>query len=598
MSLSTRELTLDTTEDEIRRGAHSWSLATIIRALGRLSREDASALERQIPFTALFCIGLLFIPFGFLELIKPALLYWSMALVALQVVLAATLPWQRWPDSAVMVMSILQFGAVILLALATPRVGNPVNTLVFVPAVSLGLLRGRTGVWVGGLCTLIAGFVPYAVDGSGAFGALTVMRTLFLPLVAVTLALTVNEVTRRLRRRTEAVVALRLSQNALLARAHSDALELERSAEAMRAVQDVWSSVIDATTEQAIIGTDAEGVIELFNPGAVKLLGRSREEALGHNIVEFYLASELADRGAEPDARLRALFGMVVARARAGVPDARDWTYVRANGEHTTVRIVATERALLGGVPGGFTFVATDVTQERESARLKDEFVSMVSHELRTPISSVLGYLELLRESEDELTQEQSGYLAVVERNARRLLRLVGDLLLAAQVDAGRFSVSHEPVDLADVVSKSVEGARPIARDSGVTLEETESGSFTVSGDASRLGQALDNLISNAIKFTPRGGEVQVVVRSEPTASGVAGVAVAVADSGIGIPPEELDQLFTRFFRASSATRRAIPGVGLGLTVTKAIVEAHDGDLSVSSSPGEGTTFTLRLPLR
>src|SRR5688500_2009108 len=241
---------------------------------------------------------------------------------------------------------------------------------------------------------------------------------------------------------------------------------------------------------------------------------------------------------------------------------------------------------------------------------MKDQFVSLISHELRTPLTSILGYLELVLEDEDQpLTDEQRAYLTTVERNAGRLLRLVGDLLFTAQVDAGRFSLEPRDVDLAGVVRSAEETVRVTAATAGVevVVEVPEEG-LVVPGDAVRLGQACDNLVSNAVKFTPAGGRVTLSLRAawrladgsishveQPGAEAVA--QLAVSDTGVGIPAGEQGKLFTRFFRASTAQRNAIPGVGLGLTITKAITTAHAGTLDVHSVEGQGTTFTLTLPV-
>jgi signal transduction histidine kinase len=237
--------------------------------------------------------------------------------------------------------------------------------------------------------------------------------------------------------------------------------------------------------------------------------------------------------------------------------------------------------------------------------------VSLISHELRTPLTSILGYLELVLEDEDQpLTDEQRSYLTTVERNADRLLRLVGDLLFTAQVDAGRFTLKPEDVDLATVVRSAEESVRVTAAAAGVEIVvDVPEHALVVPGDAVRLGQACDNLVSNAVKFTPAGGLVTIALRSTwRTADGVVSVdqrpdAVPVAelsvrDTGIGIPSGEQGKLFTRFFRASTAQRSAVAGVGLGLSITKAITTAHGGTLDLVSAEGRGTTFTLALPLR
>jgi signal transduction histidine kinase len=249
------------------------------------------------------------------------------------------------------------------------------------------------------------------------------------------------------------------------------------------------------------------------------------------------------------------------------------------------------------------------MTEARATERMKDQFVSLISHELRTPLTSILGYLELVLDDEDQaLTDEQRRYLTTVERNADRLLRLVGDLLFTAQVDAGRFTLQPQDVDLATVVRAAEETARVTAASTGVEVTvDLPEGGLVVAGDAVRLGQACDNLVSNAVKFTPSGGRVTLALRpawrsadgevSDLERPGAVPVAqLSVRDTGIGIPNGEQGKLFQRFFRASTAQRNAVPGVGLGLAITKAITTAHGGTLDLVSAEGDGTTFTLTLP--
>ncbi|MET1002314.1 MAG: HAMP domain-containing sensor histidine kinase, partial [Acidimicrobiia bacterium] len=257
------------------------------------------------------------------------------------------------------------------------------------------------------------------------------------------------------------------------------------------------------------------------------------------------------------------------------------------------VDVAVTRRVNDAGETTGYLFVATDVTQALEVSRLKDEFVGLISHELRTPLSSILGYLELMRDDTDEpLSDEQMMYLGIAERNAHRLLRLMGDLLFTAQVGANSFNIDASEVDVVPVVRASIESARPVADAQGVTIVADVTDDIAlVSGDPTRIGQAIDNLLSNAIKFTPRGGNVIVAVSCDGE-----NIVIRLTDTGMGIPANELDQLFSRFFRASTATRAAVPGVGLGLTITKAIIDAHGGDLDVESEVGVGTTFIVRLP--
>jgi PAS domain S-box-containing protein len=227
----------------------------------------------------------------------------------------------------------------------------------------------------------------------------------------------------------------------------------------------------------------------------------------------------------------------------------------------------------------------------RELDRLKDEFLALVSHELRTPLTSIRGYLEFLLEETDGLDPEHARFLSVVDRNAERLQHLVNDLLFVAQVDAGRLTIQHAKVDLPSLAEEAVEAARVVAAAKQIDLRLDAEPMEPVVGDRARVAQLLDNFISNAIKFTPDGGHVTVRTWTEGDRA-----FVSVADSGIGIAAEEQARLFERFYRASSATERAIPGTGLGLAIAKAIVDAHNGEIHVESEVGRGTTFTVELP--
>jgi len=228
----------------------------------------------------------------------------------------------------------------------------------------------------------------------------------------------------------------------------------------------------------------------------------------------------------------------------------------------------------------------------RELDLMKDEFVSLVSHELRTPLTSIRGYLELLMEEGGNLTAEQERFLRVVDRNSERLLHLVGDLLFLAQVDAGKLTIEHENVRLEEVVQDSVEALRPIAESRGIELVTSITPLPSLVGDPARLAQVLDNLVSNALKFTAEGGRVSVSLYAEGDRA-----VVEVEDNGVGIPTAEQSRLFERFFRSSRATDNAIPGTGLGLAITKAIAERHGGRISVESEEDVGTSVRVELPL-
>jgi signal transduction histidine kinase len=233
----------------------------------------------------------------------------------------------------------------------------------------------------------------------------------------------------------------------------------------------------------------------------------------------------------------------------------------------------------------------------RVSDQLKTDFISSVSHELRTPLTAILGYTEMLAsEAVGEINADQGEFLGIVDQNARRLEALITDILTLSGVESGKLTLRREPTDLRRLVEGCI-------RDQILTFNARRQDIVTAVPDApvmtnvdsERLGQVVANLLSNAAKFTPVDGRVEISLGVRDTGRGRL-VELAVSDSGIGIPEDDLPRLFERFFRARNATDHAIPGTGLGLAICCAIVEAHQGRLTVTSTLGVGTTVTVSLP--
>jgi signal transduction histidine kinase len=254
-------------------------------------------------------------------------------------------------------------------------------------------------------------------------------------------------------------------------------------------------------------------------------------------------------------------------------------------------RLLEAERAARAEAESAQRLLAEQNARLREVDRLKDEFISLVSHELRTPLTSIRGYIELLLE-EGTFGPDQRRFLTIVDRNSERLLDLVSDLLFLAQMDAGKLAFDLQPVDLEELVAEHVESSLPAAAAKDISLSAETESLPKLNGDRVRLGQVLDNLISNALKFTPDGGRVEVRLEAAGEFA-----LLEVSDTGVGLEQEEQEQLFERFFRSSRAAENAIPGTGLGLAIAKAIVERHGGRIELESAVDAGTTVRVELPL-
>ncbi|MGK5681663.1 ATP-binding protein [Actinoplanes sp. URMC 104] len=231
-----------------------------------------------------------------------------------------------------------------------------------------------------------------------------------------------------------------------------------------------------------------------------------------------------------------------------------------------------------------------------ELARTKDEFVAMVTHELRNPLAVITATAALFTDELDGLTRdEQRNYLNVIARNAERLSIMAEDLLDLARLEAGRLSIDPVPSDLCTIITHAVQAAAATAEDKQLTVTVQLPDRLPLRADPNRLRQVADNLIGNAIKYTPAGGTITITATADDTAGNI---TWTVADTGIGIPLAERSRMFRRFYRASTALDRRIPGTGLGLVITRTIVERHHGTITLAEHSGPGTTFLIELPTK
>lgn len=376
------------------------------------------------------------------------------------------------------------------------------------------------------------------------------------------------------------------------------------------AERDKVQNIVNGTNGVAIIGTDELGRVTLFNPGAERLLGYRAEEVLGQLTRRFHSAESIAEKAAE----LGVVDDFSVVAAALIGKGATDMRFVRKDGEERSHSMSLNRIKDDRGQVIGYVSTSEDITERveaearlvesleaerqaverlREVDQVKDAFVSSVSHELRTPITSMLGYIEMLEDGVyGELEPEQLDAVRRVAANSTRLLSLINDLLTLSRVQDGAMGYADRLVDLRAIVSAGTTVVAPTLERRSLELAvDLPEEPVPFLGDRDMLERVVINLVGNAVKFTPEGGRVSVRLRVVEDGS-----LIEVSDTGIGIPRQEQERLFSRFFRSSLAQEQAIPGSGLGLSIAHAIVEKHGGTMSVESEQGEGTTFRVLLP--
>ncbi|MBA3946969.1 MAG: PAS domain-containing protein [Herpetosiphonaceae bacterium] len=340
--------------------------------------------------------------------------------------------------------------------------------------------------------------------------------------------------------------------------------------------------------------TDREGLLLQSNPAWAHLWGVPETTIQGGQLVPWDMFEPLLPRLPDPIA-----FDQFFRHTEGAVWDAT----LQLQEPYQLLRILRIPLLDALGQRSLTLFVLTDITREREAERAKTEFVSVVSHELRTPLTSILGYTELLR-ARDFAPAERFELLDTVWRQATHLSSLVEDLLNVSRIDAGRITLSRWVLSLRQLVTELIAQMNKQLDHRHQLLLDIPAQLPPVYADRDRVRQILSNLLSNAIKYSPDGGEIvlRAEVLSTPPPSAPAlppepALLITVRDPGIGIDPAEQQRIFERFYRVDNSNTRRIGGSGLGLSITKALVELHGGRLWVSSEAGEGSTFAFTLPL-
>jgi len=360
-------------------------------------------------------------------------------------------------------------------------------------------------------------------------------------------------------------------------------------------------AAIVQSSDDAIVSKTLNGIVTSWNPAAERLFGYTAEEMIGRSITTIIPRERL---GEEDE---------VLSRVRAGVGvDHFETVRQRKDGSFVEISLTVSPIRNARGTIIGASKICRDVTERNrlleirrreletenrrasEANRLKNAFVANMSHELRTPLNSIIGFGELLYHGRVPAgSPKQKEFLGDILRSARHLLQLINDVLDIAKVESGRLAFEPEPVDVAALVAEVRDVIRGVAAQRRIDVGiDVDASVARVELDPRRLKQVLYNYLSNAIKFTPMDGHV--IVRVGP--DGPARFRLEVADTGIGVAPEDLPRLFVEFQQLDTSTTKRFQGTGLGLALTKRIVEAQGGTVGVSSEPGVGSTFFAVLP--
>ena len=549
---------------------------------------------------------------------------------------AFLLPWERLPD---WVWMIIPIGYIAVIAIIRDAQGGSHSGLVAVfllPIVWLSLYGRRLHLLVGLFCLDLALLVPVLLVGPPEYPTIEWRQVAVMATVTTLIASTVYTMVSR-----DRAFLSDLAQQSRIAR---------RNAREADYARDRLETLLRAATGSAIMGVDPAGTVTFFSAGAEQMLGYRAAEVVGiRSIADFIDPAQIDERRQTIDS-MRTALEPIDAETAAEVP----WTATRKDGQQR--RCVVRVRALpvltpdvaldvedgeategpdlaaadadadselddaLAPATGGYVVVAIDVTEReelaadrerlfaiqkevtqslieqnnrlRELTQMKDDVVATVSHELRTPITSIRGFVELLLDASTDLTESQMRMLQTIERNAEQLQRVAEDLL--ADPGAGRgLRVAFTELDLYRLTEEAVHAIQTSATMARIKLTIAPGSEVPVFGDPTRLHQLLGNILSNAIKFSPPGGRVHVIVDNVD-----AYARVQVLDEGPGIPEGERDQLFERFYRLASSTEMGVPGTGLGLAIAKSVAEAHEGFVEIADTPGWSTTFRVCLPLR
>ena len=481
--------------------------------------------------------------------------------------IAVLLPWQRLRLRWLMSVAIIDVLIIALLRSALSESEPGLSILVLIPTLWLAYTFGIAGVVVAIISDYLVALLPSVLTGAwphtpSAWGSATL-----IPAVVSGVSIVVYLAARHIN-----------TQQNELRRAHD---ELTASVQRQHDSESTALAVIN-NAGAGITFYDETGTILLTNATAralVLLAGGATTNEVSPSLLVFEEDRTTPVPSSE----------QVVARAGRGDMESGKIVWVGAGPNQRAVRITSRHVLRSSGELIGTLVTSQDVTELKEALDARDEFLRTISHELRTPLASVIGYLELIEDSIDLERESVAQSFGIIQRNSQRLLSLINSLITEAH---GRPAPIRLPVSVADIAATALDRASATAAKAGITVLATRVDEVTAELDAGEIGEVLDQLLSNAIKFTERGGTVSLGVVREG-----AEVVIRVEDTGMGIPDDERSHIFERFFRGAAAREAVIAGTGLGLSTVKQIVDTHTGTIRPESIRPHGTAMVVRLPL-
>ncbi|WP_138443739.1 sensor histidine kinase [Sinomonas susongensis] len=474
----------------------------------------------------------------------------------------AAVPWKRLPPWSHLVIPVLDFYVIGLLRFTSGDILSGLGLLAAFPIIWLtgSGYRPRLMVAFGGVASLLMVWVPHFANRTAA------PSTLAAEFLTPFMMLAIGMVT--------AVMA-------------QSAKAQQRRVQELLDGSETRGHLLDTILETVDVGVvvfDREGEVLLMNAQQRELhataLPPDADRAHEPDLLVYRDGSQQPVPTHERPAR----------RAIAGETFSHEVYRLGKGPKARIVSVSAREFLEANGSRGGAVLAFSDVTEVVAAVRARETFVAAMSHEFRTPLTSLIGYAELLQD-DPSLSPAARSDTQVMARNARHLSRMVDDILTAAT--SGATEDFRVPLDLARLVREQAVASAPQAAGRCITLEVDADGQVPILADRTGVVRIIDNLVSNALKYSDDGGKVRLEARREGTWA-----VLSVEDDGIGIGAEDLERVFKRFQRSSTAVRSGIPGTGLGLALAQEVAEQHGGELSVASELGVGSVFTLRLPLR